>query len=134
MTKQIINLDDVNTCFEIAYTYINHYGGNKTETIRKFISTHNLPHPSNIYEYSYRLFKNSKLLEMIDFVRTENRKEQGNLRDYNIATLKNIAFNPQASNTERINAIKELNHMCGYSTLNINQQQDINITLEGFDI
>ena len=52
------------------------------------------------------------------------------MRDNNVAILKDISTDASASRSERISAIKELNHMMGYGTENINVNGKVDSDIE----
>lgn len=73
--------------------------------------------------------------ELVEQFRAENRKEYAHIRDENIAVLRSISSNPRNKNSDRTAAIKELNHIMGYGSENLNingkVDSDIEVVITG---
>lgn len=90
--------------------------------------------PATIRHTAYHRFKKEDVRAHIQQFKMDNRERLAELRDENVALLKDISTNPKLSNKDRIAAIKELNSMCGYnqSNLNVSATADIVIEIEDF--
>ena len=116
--------------WEMAWYYVNKWAGNKTQAYQEYYRAHDLPIPSSCHCSAYRFFKDERVKAIVEQLRKENRERYSEMRDNNVAILKDISTDAEASRSERISAIKELNHMMGYGTENINVNGKVDSDIE----
>lgn len=118
--------------WEVAFNFVNIAAGNKTEAYLLYYKEHGLEMPLYPAPQASKFFNRARVKELVEQFRAENRSAYGNIRDENIAMLKDIASRPSNKKTDRIAAMKELNSMLGLNQLNLTVDTNT-ITLEFVD-
>jgi hypothetical protein len=82
--------------------------------------------------YSFYNNHKAEIEKWVSEFRQENKEQNEELRDQNIALLKDIAGDCTTNKRDRIAALKELNHMCGFGEENVNlkAQADIEVVID----
>jgi len=112
--------------YEFAWHMVNTSAGQKAASYRKAANDPSLSPSAGYIFYNTHKEEIDKLIEEF---RAENRKNYPQIRDNNIAILTEIATGG-TRNQDRINAVKELNNMCGYNTQNINVNGKVDSEIE----
>ena len=115
--------------WEVAFNFVNVAAGNKTQAYLKYYIDHNIPTPEYPPQQANKFFKSKRVLELVEQFRAENREAFTEIRDNNVAILKDIATTTTNKKSDRIAAIKELNLMFGYNQHNVNVADQV-ITVE----
>ena len=115
--------------WEVAFNFVNVAAGNKTEAYLKYYRDHNITLPQYAAPQAHKFFKRKRVLELVEQFRAENREAFTEIRDNNVAILKDIATTTTNKKSDRIAAIKELNLMFGYNQHNVNVADQV-ITVE----
>lgn len=117
--------------WEVAFNFVNVAAGNKTEAYLKYYRDHSIKLPEYPPQQASKFFKRERVLELVEQFRAENREAFTEIRDNNVAILKDIATTTTNKKSDRIAAIKELNLMFGYNQHNVNvADQTITVELE----
>lgn len=120
--------------WEVAWNFVNLTAGNKAEAYRQYYRDHDIVMPEGVVQQSSKFFKRARVLRLIEEFREDNRQTYSNIRDENIAMLREIASTQDNRKPDRIAAIKELNHMLGLGQENINvDSNSITIEIEGLN-
>ena len=115
--------------WEVAFNFVNVAAGNKTEAYLKYYRDHKITLPQYAAAQAHKFFKRKRVLELVEQFRAENREAFTEIRDNNVAILKDIATTTTNKKSDRIAAIKELNLMFGYNQHNVNVADQV-ITVE----
>lgn len=118
--------------YEVAFNFVNITAGNKTEAYLKYYDDHDIDKPLYPVQQAFKFFNSPDVIKLVEQFRAENRAHYGEIRDENIAMLRDIASRPANRKTDRIAAMKELNSMLGLNQTNINVETNT-ITLEFVD-
>ena len=116
--------------WEVAWYFVNKWAGNKSQSYAEYYRNHEKPIPKGLNMSAYRFFKDEEVQNLIEQFRKENREKYSELRDDNIALLRDISTDDSAKKSDRVAAIKELNHIMGYGTQNVNVNGQIDNEIE----
>ena len=118
--------------WEVAWNFVNKTAGNKTAAYRQYYIDNEIDVPKSPQSNAIKFFERERVKQLVSEFREENRKTYDFIRDENIASLRDIASSLENKNTDRIAAVKELNHMLGLGQENINLDTNT-ITIELID-
>lgn len=71
--------------------------------------------PDTLHHRAHEMAKNGKVMDRIDELRKEVTKEFVWTRVMSLKVLAKIAANNQSKDSDKINAVKELNTLCGFN-------------------
>lgn len=111
-------------CRLLAWHYVNTCGSNQIAAYMKTNEDFGTPTThANANSIAYKQFKKKRVKDYIKQFREENQANYPQMRDDNIAMLRDMAANGTRA-ADRLNAIKELNNMMGYNQQNVKVESD----------